>query len=145
MRKPRKQKLVDHETQSSLVIQLCLHWSLFVVANVLVLSFWLNMLHVPGELSQSQHQFLDILIPFLLVSVVLLPIFVLDSVRLSNRIIGPILRLRSKLQEMKNGKNNSPLSFRENDFWQALAEDFNLAFPAEKVEAATNSSAPQAK
>lgn len=137
----RKRQLVDHETQSSFVIQLCIHWTVFVSINVLVLAFWLKMFQVPGNSDTAGTiHLLDILIPFLMVSGVLLPIFILDSVRLSHRLVGPILKLKNRLKEIAQGKSGDPLTFRENDFWKSLAEDFNRAFDSQKTESTTASS-----
>jgi hypothetical protein len=49
-----------------------------------------------------------------------------DLVRLSHRWVGPILRLRSALNALSRGESISPIRFREGDYWQELAGDFNI-------------------
>ena len=64
--------------------------------------------------------------PFLLVMFFLLPVFILDTIKLSHRFAGPIYRLRNTIRSLANGEEVRPLKFREVDFWQGLADDFNL-------------------
>jgi hypothetical protein len=63
--------------------------------------------------------------PFLLVMVFLLPMFVLDTIKFSNRFAGPIYRLRRTIKEVAAGAAPRHLKFRDFDFWKGLAEDYN--------------------
>ena len=65
--------------------------------------------------------------PALAASLILLPIVMLDVARLSARFVGPVLRLRGAMKELAEGQQTRPLAFRDNDFWQELAQDFNRA------------------
>ena len=56
----------------------------------------------------------------------LLPVFILDTIKLSHRFAGPIYRLRNTIRSLAQGEEFRPLKFREVDFWQSLAEDFNV-------------------
>ncbi len=121
----RKMTYIDPQVQGSLVKRLLLHWvGFFVVASLI--AFSLQVLANPfrsfeGHLEQVwwTHG------PFLLVMFFLLPVFVLDTVRLSNRFAGPIYRLRQTLRSIAQGDPIRPLKFRDSDYWQGLAEDFN--------------------
>lgn len=73
-------------------------------------------------------QFAKQFAPVLIVSLALLPVFLLDAARLSNRFSGPILRVRRTLAAIAVGEETQPLHFRQNDFWKSLAVDFNKAF-----------------
>jgi nitrate/nitrite-specific signal transduction histidine kinase len=53
------------------------------------------------------------------------PATLLDFLRLSHRWVGPIYRLRTSLQALNPGEAVKPLAFRDGDFWQELAGDFN--------------------
>jgi len=57
--------------------------------------------------------------------VFLLPVFVLDAIKLSHRFAGPIYRLRYTIRKIAHGDPAPRLKFRDFDFWQGLAEDFN--------------------
>jgi hypothetical protein len=64
--------------------------------------------------------------PYLVVFLLLLPIFVRDTVRLVNRIAGPWYRLRAALQAINAGEDPGPLRFRRGDFGHELAAEFNV-------------------
>lgn len=55
----------------------------------------------------------------------LIPIFVQDTLILSNRIAGPICRLRSTIKRIGDGESVPPLAFRKNDMWDDLPDLFN--------------------
>jgi len=60
-----------------------------------------------------------------LVMAALLPAFVLDTVRLSNRFAGPMFRIRKAFRSTAAGEPFEPLVFRKGDFWKELADDYN--------------------
>ncbi|MCI5166743.1 MAG: HAMP domain-containing protein [Candidatus Electrothrix sp. GM3_4] len=45
---------------------------------------------------------------------------------LSNRIAGPLFRLKKHLDEVAEGKINSEIQFRKNDYASEIAESFNI-------------------
>ena len=65
-------------------------------------------------------------LPFFVVTLALIPAFIWDTLKLTNRFAGPILRLREALAEAGQGNTVPPLRFRDNDFWQEMASNFNL-------------------
>ncbi len=137
MSKRRSQKLIDYEVQSSLVVRLCIHWTMFVVATAIAMFLWVRLFESPVDtMAETTNKFLSICIPLLIVAIALLPVFVLDAVKLSNRFTGPIFRLRRTLAALAEGKSVRPLEFRTNDFWRSLANDFN------RVVSLTPSTAP---
>ena len=64
----------------------------------------------------------------LLIAFALLPVFVYDVIKMSNRFAGPISRLRVTLTDIADGKDVKPLNFREGDFWNEISVKFNKAF-----------------
>lgn len=122
----RKRLFVDTKVQGSLVRQLIIHWSLacFLIflylftletfANGFSLDFQENMAAL-----WKQHGLLA------LVLLVISPVFVYDSIKLSNRFVGPMISFRSALKKLANGENMDPINFRENDFWKELTGDLN--------------------
>jgi aconitase B len=56
----------------------------------------------------------------------LMPAFLLDVVRFSNRFAGPIVRLRRFLRELGENGEVPPLKFRDDDFWMEIAKEFNV-------------------
>jgi hypothetical protein len=63
--------------------------------------------------------------PAVVASLLLVPIILLDSLRMSNRFAGPMVRLRRAMGRLAEGESVQPINFRDNDFWADFAEDFN--------------------
>jgi hypothetical protein len=63
--------------------------------------------------------------PALVASLLLLPLVVIDIIRVSNRFTGPLLRLRRSMRGLASGERVEPLYFREGDFWKDFADEFN--------------------
>ena len=63
--------------------------------------------------------------PAFVASLFLLPLLVVDCVRLTNRFTGPLYRLRRCLRELSVGQTVPNIHFRDGDFWQEVAEEFN--------------------
>ena len=61
----------------------------------------------------------------LVASLLLLPIVLIDIVRLSNRFAGPLVRLRRSMRALARGEKVQPIHFRGSDFWQEFADEFN--------------------
>ncbi len=129
MTKRRLQKYVDTEVQSSLLLRLCVHWSLFIVANVFAMLFWAGFMETPWESWDATWSLTwQRVAPFALMSTVLAPVFIWDAVKLSNRFAGPVVRVRRVLAEYADGRDFKAVEFREGDFWKPLATDLNRAF-----------------
>jgi methyl-accepting chemotaxis protein len=121
----RKKTFVDSQVQGALVKRVILHWlGFFLTASIV--TFVLQAMSNPfvpikthlQELWWTQG-------PFLLVMIFLLPVFVLDTIKLSHRFAGPIYRLRRTIRAIADGEKTTPLKFRDFDFWHGLADDFN--------------------
>lgn len=50
------------------------------------------------------------------------------GLQMSNRVAGPIFRLRKHLSEYSQSGQFRPIEFRKNDFFKELADDMNKAF-----------------
>lgn len=122
----RQQKFIDFEVQSHLVVRLCCHWLVFLVTTCVAMFFWTRLTEGPTvDWNTAWARFVSNAVPMGLVSLALLPPFILDAVKLSNRFTGPIFRLRATLAQLAAGEKVEPLEFRSNDFWRTLADDFN--------------------
>ena len=122
---PRKKTFVDPQVQGALVRRLIMHWAGFFALASLV-AFILQVLSNPFEpISVHLQQLWWTQGPFLLATVFLLPVFVLDTIKLSHRFVGPIKRLQSTIRNISTGEGSTTVKFREVDFWQGLAEEFN--------------------
>lgn len=122
----RRKKLIDWDVQYGLIRRMAIHWGLFLIANTLLLLCWTRFMGEPSATwSETMAIFGERYFPMFLVAIALLPVFFNDALKLSNRFAGPVMRLRRALTELSAGEKTDPLSFRHNDFWHALARDFN--------------------
>ncbi len=122
----RKKSVADARVQWSLAFRVVMHFSVFVVAGAFfgiinqfladpfigvkdnLLAFWNNS----G--------------PMLLALICLMPIFVRDTMTMSNRVAGPIRNMRNTIVKLGNSETDvRPLRFRKGDFWDDLPELFN--------------------
>lgn len=123
----RRSKLfVDSEVQGGLIGMVALHWGLFFLCNSFALLIWMRLFEQPDAawgktLVDCFRRFL----PFVIITTALIPAFVWDTLKLTNRFAGPMSRLRSALAEAGAGRSVPPLRFRDDDYWIGVAEDFN--------------------
>ena len=133
MNRNRKQKYVDSHVQGALLRRIFVHWIVFFVVAGMTLVF-MKALVGPPELTIVQ-RITSQMGEFTLLSMVLLaifPAFMLDTVRFSNRFVGPIGRLRRQLRELGTDGKTEKCAFRDSDFWAGMADEFNTV--AERVQ-----------
>jgi hypothetical protein len=124
-RSPRRQKFVDAKVQGALARRIIFHWLAFMAVSCGV-SLFLQILSDPFRAFSENLRILWVTQgPLMLVMVFLLPVFVLDTVKLSHRFAGPIISLRRAMREVVEGKPPRKLQFRKSDFWHGLADDYN--------------------
>jgi HAMP domain-containing protein len=64
---------------------------------------------------------------------------------ISHRVAGPLLRLRNQMHLIAEGKASAPVKFRDNDFFQELAEAFNRTQAGSpRLRSVDSSPAPEA-
>lgn len=126
MKKTSRGRLyVDKDVQRALLLQMIRHWVLFgVVLTGILLA--LDSLTDPSKSFGGHFLSLWQRHATLLATVAaLFPIFVYESIKLSNRFAGPMLRLRRLMRQAADGEPVGSLEFRDGDFWQDMAASFN--------------------
>jgi hypothetical protein len=126
MTQPRRsKKFIDANVQGALARRIIFHWLVFLMVASLV-AFILQVLTNPFRpLAAHARDVWWTHGPFLLVLVFLLPVFIVDTIKISHRFAGPIFALRRAIREIVQGKAPRKLKFRRNDFWHELADDYN--------------------
>ena len=105
----RKQFFVDPQVQGGLVWRLILYWVLCLGAMIAILLCW-RMITGPARVFYTH--FDDMWFhygPALIVSLLLLPLVIVDTIRYSNRFAGPMLRLRRSMRDLARGEHVEPL------------------------------------
>jgi hypothetical protein len=132
MRKNRRRKiLVEKSVQGAIVRQAVGHWLMFSTATVALLAALQVLL---GGLFTSWAKHWETIWPMALsvyfALLVLLPMFIHDSLKLSHRFTGPIVKMRRVLREVAEGQPIETVRFRKGDYWPELADEFNAAVDA---------------
>ena len=149
MRLPRTNNMrryifVDPKIQGALVIRVALYWIMCLVTVGLMLLCWRAL---AGPIEQFYARFSDMWLfyaPAAIASILLLPLVALDVVRLSNRFVGPMVRLRRAMRNLAAGEHVEPIELRDGDFWMDFAADFNTVVARAQGQVAPLSSEREA-
>jgi hypothetical protein len=123
----RRRFLIDRSVQLGLLSRLVFHWLMLLSTTAVALPLFRTVLL--GDVTtplvkRSQDAALDAGV-LLVVFVLLLPYFIYDSLKTTNRFSGPVYRLRRTMQAIASGARFQPLQLRQGDYWHDLAADFN--------------------
>jgi hypothetical protein len=121
----RRRFFVDRQVQGALIRRAVVYVLLAVVLIALISSLCIAVLEGPISGRQLAERMWARLGPAWVASILLIPVIVIDCIRLSNRFAGPMLRLRRAMKDVGDGKDVSLIRFRKGDFWYDFAEDFN--------------------
>lgn len=125
-RKMRRQHWVDTGVQGTLIRRILFHWVAFFCVTLVCVSAMNLLLGDPDQsLVERVNSPGSGLMLIGVIMLALLPAFALDTIRFSNRFVGPIVRLRRCLRELGSEKSVPKLAFRDNDFWADVADEFN--------------------
>ena len=125
-RKMRRQHWVDSRVQGTLVRRVLFHWCAFFAVTLMCVAVMQLLLGDPNKtIAERVGSPGSGLLLIGVIMLALFPAFALDTVRFSNRFVGPIARLRRYMRDLKAGEDVGKLSFRNNDFWSEVADEFN--------------------
>ena len=121
----RKHLFIDPKVQGALVTRVVFYWILCIMTVFLMLLCW-RIVTGPARMFYTHLDDMWFFYgPALVASLLLLPLVIIDVIRLSNRFAGPMLRLRRAIRELARGEHVEPIEFRDGDFWGEFAEEFN--------------------
>ena len=141
--KLRKQLFVDPKIQGALVLRVIMYWVFCLMTITLMILCW-RIVTGPARLFYTH--FGDMWFhygPALIASLLLLPLVIVDMIRMSNRFVGPLLRMRHSLRALARGEHVEPIRFRKNDFWRELSEEFNTV--VDRVQSQTHNAEQEAE
>lgn len=122
----RKKAVVNARVQWTLALRVVMHFFIFVCAGAVFGLINQFLLDPFGGLEGNLMAFARNCGPMLLALVCLMPIFIRDTLTLSNKIAGPIHNLKNKIRQISEGETDvPPLKFRKGDMWDDMPELFN--------------------
>lgn len=126
MSQNRKRLMIDPTVQWAVARRVALHWFGFFAVLLSVNSLIGMLLNIPEKpMADSAIEAVQNQTPQIFIMLLILPIFLRDTIRLSNKFAGPMYRLRLGLAALAEGKQQGVMKFRTSDFWQDVAERFN--------------------
>jgi hypothetical protein len=133
----RKQLFLDR-VQSVLIMRVISYWLFCLLAGMLMACLWLAWSDPPASSGEMLNRVLHTYGPVFAATLIVVPLVVVDVLRLSNRFVGPAHRLRQALKQAAEGQAVRPIQFRENDFWRDAADNFNRALALREPETANS-------
>jgi hypothetical protein len=121
----RTRIFVDPKVQGALALRVVLYWIVCILAVAVMLFCWELLTAPVRELSTRLNDMWFYYGPALVASFLLLPLVVIDIIRISHRFAGPLVRMRAAMRSLARNERVAPISFREDDFWLEFAQDFN--------------------
>lgn len=123
----RARKYVDRNVQGGLLTRMAIHWGVFFFSSAFAYIVVQAIVSPNGTsfLQRVQNSITEFSLLGLLM-LTLMPAFLLDVVRFSNRFAGPVVRLSRFLRELGENGEVPPLKFRDDDFWMEIANEFNV-------------------
>ena len=123
---PRRRKLfVDRAVQGALIGRALSYWVACLLFVTVPLCIGRVYAHPDQFIFQQFGALWKQFGPVLTCAVLMLPLVVYDLLQLTNRFVGPLVRLRREMQRLAAGERVRPLRFRKGDFWQDLTIHFN--------------------
>ncbi|TWU02291.1 hypothetical protein [Stieleria varia] len=122
----RNRMLVDPKVQWAIARRILCHWALLLLCLGMI-SMFVRLIFSAGSTSfaSALSDAAAAQAPLVCVMVMLVPVFIRDTLVLSNRFAGPMYRLRSSLANVAKGESVETIKFRDGDYWQEVAVDYN--------------------
>lgn len=139
----RSRILIDPKVQWALALRVLGHWGLLIICLLLVNAL-ISLMMMAGDkpLPNAVGDAFRSQTPLLMVLVVLIPVFVRDTIKLSNRFAGPMYRIRMGLAAINDAEKSTdeiqPIQLRSGDFWGVAAADFNQVLKSMQEMSAEN-------
>ena len=136
----RRRIFIDAPVQGALVLRTFLYWSACLLTQGATVLFLAIVWGSTDDFYAQLRQLWWHIELTAIASLFVLPLIVIDVVRLSHRWVGPVFRLRKALEALAKGEQVSAIQFRDGDYWQDMANDFNvIAERLRSLEAARES------
>jgi hypothetical protein len=129
MNERRKQFLIEKKLQWQLARRHILSWllgGLIVLSMPFAVSILYGIYFGTLTFGEACQELLDAIWYPLLIVLLLIPLGIQESIRFTNRIAGPVYRMRLELRKMLNGDAAAQIRLRRHDFMKEFVDEFNL-------------------
>jgi sensor histidine kinase YesM len=130
----RRRLLVNRPVQVDLIRRAVIYWMLCMLVVTYMAVCWLVLPKDPSSFGEFVMMTYDVLGPVLTTSVFVVPLIILDCIRMSNRFAGPVNRLHREIKQIANGQEAARIRLRKGDHWHEVADDFNRMLERIKKE-----------
>lgn len=134
----RKRTFVDARAQGRVVFRVVAYWLMYHVVlwhGLFVFRYAQVRMSTDEALLREPvnslyWQFCIDHLPLLMASLLIMPLFMLDFIRLTHRIVGPLVRANNSLHQLMRGEHVTQVEFRKGDLLTEFQTTFNdfLAF-----------------
>jgi len=136
-RNRRAKLFVDPKVQGVLLMRVVTYWFMAVFAMALLIGYQVYVAGGSSPVLFKLQQVLNHFQPALIAALCILPVIMLDCLRVTSKFAGPLVRLRKEMRNLTDGKEVEPLVFRKSDLYDDLTDEFNrLAKHVEKLHQA---------
>jgi hypothetical protein len=125
VKRMRRHLLVDPKIQGTLILRVLLYWALGLIGMTMMLLLWRALAGPGGKFHSSFDEMWFYYEPALIASAILLPLVIMDILRFTNHMVGPLLRVRRSMRALARGEYVDPIEFRGADYWREIADEFN--------------------
>ncbi|MEM9409606.1 MAG: hypothetical protein AAGA30_00710 [Planctomycetota bacterium] len=123
--KQRRKSLIDAKTQGVILRKALFHWVVFLVCGMFFGTIVQICAHPFEPISTNLTNSIKGSLPMLLTFACLCPIFAYDFLKLSNRVFGPVIRIRKTIRKLAQGKKAEKINTRKKDCHGELVRDVN--------------------
>lgn len=122
----RRHKLfVDPQVQGLLLMRVVSYWMLAVFVIILLIGYQVFLSNSSESVVSNFQRLVNHCEPALLAALAILPVILLDCLRVTSKFAGPLVRLRQEIRNLADGEPAEQLRFRKNDLCHELTDEFN--------------------
>lgn len=121
----REQLLVEQDVQLGLVMRAVLYGAACMTYFTVIQFFTQSANHPSLSGWETILSLTDEAIYWVPGFFMLGPLMVYDMLRITNRVAGPIFAMRRQIAALNKGEDARQLKFRNDDYWDTLASEFN--------------------
>jgi hypothetical protein len=130
MRDARRKRVWVDQFQTKLVWRIALYWLIYALSLFSLLFAWRLISGEGGEVWQQLVATASENVPLFLAFFLAVPWSVLDAVRFTNRLVGPLARFQEGIQHVTVNAPVQPVQLRRGDFLVEMEDDFNAMLTA---------------